>query len=330
MRPLMNIYEQAARNRRLTWCIISSFILFFLFIGLGFDLYYGLGGGVPIGTLLALAFGGISGFAGFASGDKLVLGSTHARELDLTDPRQRQWQNVVEEMSIAAGIPVPKTYLIDDSDPNAFATGVDPRKASLVVTRGLLEALNRDELQAVAAHEMSHIRNYDIRVMLVIAVLVGSVALVSDWAGRALWRGGFRRDSGRNGGREGGAKGAGGLIIFGIWLITVILAPLISQVMAMCVSRRREYLADASGAELTRNPAALAAALEKIDSRTEPTRSINQGTAHLCIADPRGGSLGTKEGWAAELFSTHPPIRKRIEKLREMAYLEQRTEARDV
>jgi heat shock protein HtpX len=243
----------------------------------------------------------------------LILASTHARELDLSDPKQQQWQNVVAEMSIASGIPLPATYIIDDPDPNAFATGRKPEVASIVVTKGLLDVLSRDELQAVASHEMSHIRNFDIRLMLMVAVLVGSIALISDWASRGLFRG--SRRSGRR--QEGGAA----LIILIIWLVTVILAPILSQVLAMFVSRRREYLADASGAELTRNPLALASALEKIDSKVEPTRSINRGTAALCICDPQGRLIGLKEGWAADLLATHPPINKRIEALREMAYV---------
>jgi heat shock protein HtpX len=242
----------------------------------------------------------------------MILASTHARSLGLNDPQQQQWQNVVEEMSIAAGIPLPKTYIIDEADPNAFATGRNPENASIVVTKGLLDTLNRDELQAVAAHEMSHVKNLDIRLMLLLAVLVGSVALVADWASRGL----FRRERRSSRDREGGAA----LIILIIWLVTVILAPILSQIMAMFVSRRREYLADASGAELTRNPLALASALEKIDSQVESTRSINQGTAHLCICDPKGHPLGLRDGGVADLFATHPPINKRIEALKQMAY----------
>jgi heat shock protein HtpX len=163
---------------------------------------------------------------------------------------------------------------------------------------------------------MSHIRNFDIRLMLVLAVLIGAVALISDWARRGLFRSGGRRSSNRREG-EGGAV----LIILAIWLVTVILAPILAQIMAMFVSRKREFLADASGAELTRNPLALASALEKIDSRVEPTRSIHQGTAHLCICDPKGMAIGNKEGWGADLFATHPPIQKRIAALKQMAYV---------
>lgn len=313
----MNIYEQIANNQRTSWIILSIFILFFLFLGIGADYFYGAGIGIPIFTAIAVIFGLISSFSGYYYGDKLVLSSTHAQPLDLTDPKQQQWQNIVEEMTIAAGIPLPKTYIIDDPDPNAFATGRNPEHSSIVVTRGLLEILNRDEQQAVAAHEMSHIRNYDIRLMLIIAVLVGAIALIADWTIRGFFRGRGSKGSSR---RSSGG-GAVVLIILVIWLITMILAPLLSRIMAMFVSRKREYLADASGAELTRNPIALASALEKINSRVEPTRSINQGTAHLCICDPKGSKMGLKEGWAADLFATHPPINKRIEALKQMAYL---------
>lgn len=308
----MNIYEQSLKNRRDTWFVVAVFIAFFLFIGLGLDLFYGAGPGMPVFSLGALFCGAIAGFSGFQYGDKFIIASTRAVGLDLNDPKQKQWQNVIEEMSIASGIKLPRTYVIDDTDPNAFATGRDPENSSIVVTKGLLDMLNRDELQSVAAHEMSHIKNYDIRLMLLLAVLVGAVALVSDWARRGLFRSG-RRDNRRS-------SGGAGVILLVIWLITVVLAPILSQILAMCVSRKREYLADASGAELTRNPLALASALEKIDSRVEPTRSINEGTAHLCICDPKGSALGLKEGWVAELFATHPPIYKRIEALKQMAF----------
>lgn len=312
----MNIYEQKRKNVRTSMVIVALFILFFLFLGLGIDYFYGGGVQVPLFTIIAFLFAGAASYAAYRNGDKLILRSTHSRELDLSNLKERQWQNVVEEMSISAGIPLPKTYIIDDPDPNAFATGRDPQHASIAVTTGLLNALNRDELQAVASHEMSHIRNFDIRLMLLVAVLVGSIALISDWAARALFGGGRRRDS-----RSGKAEGSAALIILAIWLVAVILAPLLSQLMAMCVSREREYLADASGAELTRNPIALANALEKISSYTAPTRSINRGTAHLCIEDPRGRAINSKENWIADLFATHPPIHKRIEALKQMGYL---------
>ena len=317
----MNIYDQIESNKRNVRIIVILFVTFFLFIGLGFDYYYGVGHNVPIFTVVAFFVAAILSYSGYRYGDRMILSSTRAREVDLSDLKEKQWQNVVGEMSIAAGIPMPKTYVIDDPDPNAFATGPDPAHASIAVTRGLLDSLGRDELQAVASHEMSHIKNFDIRLMLALAVMVGSIALLSDWASRGLFRS-SRRSSGSSSspGKSGGESGLG-LVLFVIWLAAVILAPILSQIMAMCVSRKREYLADASGAELTRNPMALASALEKISSRREPTRSINQGTAHLCIADPKGSSINSKEGPAADLFATHPPIDKRIEILRQMAYL---------
>ena len=308
----MNLYEQIRSNKHSTWVIIIIFVSFFIFVGLGIDYYYGYSLKVPAFTIIALLIGVIAGYSSYFYGDKLVISSTHAQELDLNDIKQRQWKNVIEEMSIAAGIKEPAAYIIEDPDPNAFATGRDPDHASIAVTRGLLDSLNRDELQAVAAHEMSHIKNFDIRLMLLVAVLIGSVALISDWAARGMFRG--RRDSG------GKAEGGAALAIFAVWLIAVILAPILSQMMAMFVSRKREYLADASGSELTRNPIALASALEKIAAFTGPTKSMNQGTAHLCIEDPKGSSLNSKEGWLADLFATHPPIQKRIEILKKMAY----------
>ncbi len=313
---MANIYEEMGRNRRGTVVIIAAFILLFLFLGLGIDYYYIGGIRRPVFSIAALLVAGISSFGGFWFGDRMVLASTRARTLDRSNPLENQWQNVVEEMSIASGIPVPRTYVIDDPDPNAFATGRDPKHASIAVTRGLLDSLNREELQAVAAHEMSHIRNFDIRLMLIVAVLVGSVALVSDWAGRGMFR-----SSGRGGRDSRKSEGGLGPVVLVIWIAAVILAPILSQMMAMLVSRKREYLADASGAELTRNPLALASALGKISSRVEPTRSINRGTAHLCIADPKGSAINSKEGRLADLFATHPPINKRIAALKDMAYV---------
>ncbi|HNX80661.1 MAG TPA: M48 family metallopeptidase [Candidatus Omnitrophota bacterium] len=310
----MNILEQAAANKRASWVVISFVILLFLCIGFGFDYFYGSGMQFPVFTGVAFLFGVGSSYMSFAYGDKMILSSTHAVPLDMNDPKQQQWHNIIEEMSIAAGIPVPKTYIIDDPDPNAFATGQDPEHSSIAVTRGLLEALNRDELQGVAAHEMSHIKNFDIRLMLILAVMVGAIALLADWAGRSLWFGRSRSS------RRSEGSGPIALIILAVWFIAIILAPILSQLMAMAVSRKRESLADASGAALTRNPLGLASALEKINGYTSPTRSINQGTAHLCIADPKGSAVGMREDWMGNLFATHPPIEKRIRALKEMAY----------
>jgi heat shock protein HtpX len=310
----MNIYEQKDKNIRATWITLIVFILFFLGIGLGFDHYYGVGAGIPVFSFAGIVIGLGSALGSYFYGDKIVLSSCGVKELDPNNPAEKQWQNVVEEMAIAAGIPVPKMYVIPDTDPNAFATGRDPEHSSIVVTRGLLNALNRDELQGVAAHEMSHIRNYDIRFMLVLAALVGAIALISDWAGRALFRSNRRSRS------KSKSSGRGMIILFVIWIVAVILAPVMARLLAMCVSRRREYLADASAAELTRNPLGLASALEKISAAVEPTRSIKLGSAHLCIADPSGSKVNMHEGGLSGLFATHPPIVKRVEILKQMAY----------
>ncbi len=327
----MNLYEQQTANRRKTWLIMFAFVAFLFVLGLGFDTFYigGVGGSVPIGSILALGVGSVSALASYYSGDKAVLlasGATpiedasaaattagnEAEKLKLT-----QLQNVVDEMAIAAGLPRPHVFIVPDADPNAFATGRGPEHASLAVTRGLLDALDRDELQGVVAHEMSHIRNYDIRVMTIVAALVGAVALISDWSRRGMWWGGGRRS--RDDDREGGG-GIGGIIFFVIWIVAIVLAPLVAQMLAMMVSRKREYLADASGAELTRNPMGLAHALEKIESAAAPTASIGRGSAHLCIADPLGRQVNLKEGFWSDIFASHPPMAARIAALKEMAF----------
>jgi len=315
----LNLYDQQKRNLSRTRLFLAGFVLFLVFLGIGADAFlYGGGGspGLPICTFGALAFGGLSAWWSLHDGDQAVLDSASARPLDLADPRQKTLDNVVEEMAIAGGVPKPRVYLISDSDPNAFATGPGPQKASIAVTQGILDKLNREELQGVIAHEMSHVRNYDIRLMTVVAALAGAILLVSDWTRRGLWWGGSRRsERSRDGGR-----GLLGVVFFALWLVSILLAPIVARLVAMAVSREREYLADASGAELTRNPLALASALEKIDAAVEPTPSIKQGVAHLCIADPRGRAVNEREGLFSDLLSTHPPLARRVEILREMGY----------
>jgi heat shock protein HtpX len=321
----MNLYDQQRSNRRKTWLIMIAFVAFLLLLGAGFDTFYiGAGGGVvPVGSLAALALGSVSAVVSYFSGDRAVLLSSHAQPIaeaaaqasDDEKLKLRQLDNVVDEMAIAAGLPRPPVYIVPDPDPNAFATGRGPGHASIAVTRGLLETLDREQLQGVIAHEMSHIRNYDVRMMTVVAALVGAVALLSDWARRGMWWGGGRRRD-----RDDRGGGAAGIIFFIVWLAAIVIAPLLAQVLAMMVSRRREYLADASGAELTRNPLGLASALETIDAAVEPTRAINSGTAHLCIADPLGREAHIGGGGWSGLFASHPPMADRIAALRAMAY----------
>ena len=326
--------QQEANRRRSTWLIVG-FIVFFAWVGFGGDLAFGLLTAdappgsyhhvVPvIGLFTTLIAGGICWYS-WRFGAQRVLWSTGAWEIvEAATPAQRQLVNVVEEMAIASGIPKPKVYVVPDPDPNAFATGRDAATASIAVTEGLLEALNREELQAVVAHEMAHIRNLDVRLMTLLAGMVGAIALMSDGMGRML-RGG-RYTGGGGGGRRSSGDGRGGgnplgLIVLALWLVTLIVAPVVSRILAMSVSRKREYLADASGAQFTRNPLALAAALQKLAAATAPTRSITRGAAHLCIVDPSPGLLSERSGFLADVMASHPPIDQRIDRLRAMGYL---------
>jgi|WetSurMetagenome_2_1015567.scaffolds.fasta_scaffold78319_3 heat shock protein HtpX len=313
-----NIYEQQRSNRNKTAVIMSAFVLFAAILGLGMDVFFlGLGSeghailGIPFLTLAAMGIGGWGAYNGLENGATSILTSAQAIPVDRTGPAYRQLVNVTDEMAIAAGLPAPQLYVIPDPDPNAFATGKDPEHASIAVTQGLVERMTRDELQGVIAHEMGHVRNLDIRLMTVVAALIGTVMLLSEFGTRTIRYGSGRRSS---------RKGAGGLVFFLLWIAALVLAPFISQILATAISRRREYLADATAAELTRNPGALAAALEKIDAADDPTRSIKKGTAHLCIADPLGSGVNEREGFWADLFATHPPVKKRILALKAMAY----------
>ena len=325
-----NLFDEQRRNRRDTWLLIAGFVALLAFIGFGFDLFV-LGaagvvrpGGVPLplpvaATGAALLGMGSAWFA-YRFGDRAVLASSFARSVTAEDtsPDVKRLMNVVAEMAIAAGVPMPRVYLIDEPDPNAFATGRDPDHASVAVTTGLLKTMNRDELQGVIAHEMSHVRNLDIRKMTLVAALLGAVLLLSDWATRLRLGIPSSRDSKRR--DDASLTGPFMVVLLVLWLLTVLLTPLIGRLLATGVSRRREYLADASGAELTRNPLGLASALRKLEAATAPTARIYRGTAHLCITDPLGKAVNDREGWLAELFATHPPIADRVARLEAMAY----------
>jgi heat shock protein HtpX len=318
-----NLFEQQAGNRRRSTLLIAGFILFFAWVGFGGDwAWYLLTADAPpwqyhhlipwIGVLAA-SFAAGTGWYAWRHGADRVLWATGAWELlEPATPGQQQLFNVVDEMAIASGIPRPRIWLVPDGDPNAFATGVSPDRANLAVTEGLLTTLSRDELQGVIAHEMAHIRNYDVRLMTLLAAMVGAIALMSDGMGRML-RGGFRT----GGNRKGNPLG---LVILVLWVFTLILAPAISRLLAMAVSRKREYLADATGAQFTRNPMALATALDKLGAADTPTRAINRGAAHLCIVDPLGSPFSDREGLVGDVFASHPPIRQRVIRLKGMAY----------
>ncbi|HSQ79417.1 MAG TPA: M48 family metallopeptidase [Candidatus Bathyarchaeia archaeon] len=244
---------------------------------------------------------------GYYASDKIVLGISRAKPV--TKDEYPYLYNVVEGLAIAAGIPMPKCYVIEDTAPNAFATGRKPETAVICVTTGLLQKLNRVELEGVVAHEMSHIKNYDIRLSTLVVVMAGVVALLSDWMLRSFWWGGGRRRD-RNRGGSGRAEGV--LVIVGLAL--AVLAPIFATIIQLAVSRKREFLADASGALLTRYPAGLASALSKISADKEPLEAANKATAHLWIVNP----LKNIGGGVNRLFSTHPPIEERIAALEKM------------
>ncbi len=314
-----NFYELQKHNRQATWMVLFIIIAFFTVFGAGFDYFY-FGGyderlGFPLVTTVVLVFSIALAVFSLQGGASTVLASANAAPADPAIAEHRQLLNVVQEMSIAAGLPVPKVYVVPDDDPNAFATGKDPQHSYIAVTRGLLSALSREEMQGVVGHEMSHIRNYDIRFMTVVAAFAGAIVLLADLALRGVRFGAFS-------GRSSRSRGSNPLavVLLVLWLLTALLAPLITRMMAMMISRKREYLADASAAELTRNPIALANALKKLENASAPTASIKRGVAHLCIVDPLGKPVNEKEGFWSELFATHPPLQKRIFLLQSMAH----------
>jgi len=304
-----NFWEQQERNKRKTAFLIFIFIIILGFIGYGVDVLY-LNSKYPLMTLIAVAFASIQSLVAYYAGDKMILATVGAQPLDLNVPVEKQLFNVVKEMSIAAGIPMPKVYIFPEDSPNAFATGRDEHHSSIAVTDGLLYTMNREELQGVIAHEMAHIRNRDILTMMIVSALLGSILLLSDWARRIMFYGG-------RGSRRKSSSSSGNAIIFVIFIILIILSPIIARLIALAVSRAREYMADAGSVEFTRNPEALAKALEKIATHADRVvDKATQGTAHLFFSDPLNRKLNNKESFFAELFSTHPPIQKRIAILR--------------
>jgi heat shock protein HtpX len=304
-------YSEESANRRnsfLLAILVVAFLAVFGFV-IGYSIGYGSGDEVAFGIgalVIAVGIGAIGALFSYYGGDKLVLSSSHAKEIS---PQQAPaLYDVVNEMAIAAGVPMPKVYIIDDPSPNAFATGRDPQHSSVAVTTGLLQKMNREELQGVLGHEMSHVRNYDIRFTLIVGVMVGSMALLAGLFLRyTFFFGGGRRGSNRDGG--------GGLAILMILLGVVmsVVSYFFGALVQMAVSRQREYLADASSVELTRNPHGLESALAKLASDNEPLHSANGATQHLYIVNPL-----KKLGGGSALFSTHPPIVDRINRLRQL------------
>jgi len=298
------IYDRIAENRRTTFLLLIVFTV--LLGGLSIALGIILGMPYPYTPLLIIPFLLYAIFSYYAS-SRITLGISRAREI--TKEQELELYNTVENLCIGAGLPMPKVYIIEDTAPNAFATGRDPKHASVAVTRGLLQKLDRFELQGVIGHELSHIGNYDTRLMTLVVVLVGVAALVADFALRLTIMGAGRRSGNRD--KGGGAAIA---IIYLIAFVAAILAPLAAQMIQFAISRQREYLADASGALLTRNPEALARALEKISADPEPLEEANKATAHLYISNP----LREHKSFMNGLFNTHPPIAERVRLLRAM------------
>lgn len=327
----VNLFAQQEANRRRSRWLVVGFILFFAWLGFGGDYIFYLATRhappqayhhvFPWFGLLLTAVGAVMARYSYSAGPRNILKSTGARELlDAVTPQEQQLVNVVEEMSIASGIAKPRIWIVDDPDPNAFATGHGEGDANIAVTQGLLGVCSRDELQAVIAHEMGHIKNLDVRLMTLLAALVGAVTLIADGAGRVMFSGGFGRGRRSSNDRDSGGSNPLVILLFVIWIVSWILAPFITRLLAMGVSRKREYLADAMSAQFTRNPMALASALTKIENASAPTTSIKGGAAHLCIADPLGRALNGSEGRMAELFGTHPPMPTRIARLKMMGY----------
>ena len=302
------MYEEIARNKRNSIFLVIIFVFLILILGYVIGIATGLG---YFGLIFAVIFSLIMGLTSYYKGDKIILKLSRAKLIQKKD--NPQLYNVTEEIAIAAGIPLPKIYIIDDTAPNAFATGRNPNTASIAVTAGLLQKLNRSQLQGVIAHELSHIKNYDILFCTIIAILVGIVALLCDFMRRSMFYGSFGRGRSRSTSSRG--KGGGEGIIILVALLLAIFAPIFAQIIRFAVSRQREYLADAGSVQLTRNPEGLASALELIAKDKEVLEVANRSTQHLYIVNP---IKPFKKRAKNNVFSTHPPVEERIHRLRNM------------
>ncbi|MBI2724532.1 MAG: zinc metalloprotease HtpX [Chloroflexi bacterium] len=297
------VYDRISRNKLQTWLMMTVFVLF---VG-GFATVIAIVFGMPWQAApVVFIFLAIYSVISYYVSSSVALAVSSARPV--TKEQEPELYRIVENLSIGSGLPMPRVYVIEDGAPNAFATGRDPQHASVTATRGLLDKLDRAELEGVIAHEMSHVGNYDIRVMTITVVLVGLVALLADLFMRWTWFGSGARRS--NSDRGGGAYAL--LVIVAV--VFAILAPIAAQLIQLAISRRREFLADASGALLSRNPDALARALEKISADPEPLEAANKATAHLYFSNP----LRDHQSFLNNLFSTHPPVQERIRLLRAM------------
>lgn len=299
----MNLYTLRSKNIRKTWLLMAIFLGIVIGIGWIFSQIYAS----PIILYIAVFFSIFMNILAYWYSDKIVLRLHHARPIELKS--HPELYRILENLAITAGLPMPKFYLIEDPAPNAFATGRNPKHAVVAVTNGLLEILDRSELEGVLAHELSHIGNRDMLVSTVAVVLVGFIAILSDMFMRSLWFSAIFRDRDRN-------NQAGGIMLI-IGIILSILAPIIASLIHLAISRRREFLADASGALLTRYPEGLASALKKISTYSRPLKTASNSTAHLFLENPFGAdkNSGGKTPWLVKIFSTHPPIEERIHAL---------------
>jgi heat shock protein HtpX len=317
-----NFWQLERSNRRQTIVLVAVIIALFSLLGLGFDFVAGnlrltaLGwSGFPYFTITAFIFGLFEAMVSYYGGAALILASVQAQPLTPDTERHQMVLNVIQEMTVASRMPPIRAYVMQDPAPNAFATGRDPHHSVICVTQGLIDLMDREELQGVIGHEMAHIRDYDIRTMMMVAVMVGGIALLSDFLNRWIWFGGIATGRDRDRSDDGDA-GEIGLIITIVVFVLAVIAPILSQLLAMAVSRQREYLADAGSVEFTRNPQALLRALQRIAQTESPLRHASRGIAHLFIVNPREGLREEdKEGFLDNLLSTHPPLNRRIARL---------------
>ena len=297
----MTLYTQAESNIRKTWLFITLFLIFIIGLGWVFSRVFQN----PVILIYAVIFSLLMNLASFWYSDKIVLVLAKAKPIEKQD--NPELYRIVENLCITAGLPLPQIYILNEAQPNAFATGRNKNHAVLAVTRGLLEKLDKTELQGVISHELSHIGNKDMLLMAMVVVLVGFISIISDWFLRSMWFGGFKR-------RESRDEGQAGSILALVGIALAILSPIVAILIQLAISRKREFLADASGALLTRYPEGLASALEKIAADKNPLTVASNATAHLYIANPFRGSK------ISSLFMTHPPLEERIKALRGMQF----------
>lgn len=306
-----NVFESVDSNKRKSWLIIAGFVIFVLgasyFIARGMAAFYGYQSTGLEFLGIGLMVSGVMSFTSYYWSDKIVLGISGARLAD--KKRDFMFYTVAENLSMAARVPMPKLYVIDDTAMNAFATGRDPAHAAICATTGLLTQLSRTELEGVVGHEMSHVANYDTRLMSVVTILVGLITLLGDWLLRSAFYSRSRSDENKN---------SGGIFII-VGLLMALLSPIIAQIIQLAISRRREFLADASSVKLTRQPSGLISALKKLGADKEPLEAANKATAHLYIVNPLNNLSSDARGWFSSLFNTHPPLAERIRILEKMS-----------